>query len=527
MSEKKKLTPQELLNEIEHCREEIAKNPNNTDIYFRLAHFLELNDNLSEAIQVYQTLTNKDPQNKKAYYRLGLCYNKSGFKNRAIDSLEAVIILEPDNLEIWCNLGYIYWENDNLTKAKLCYSKAYELDSKNGKILHSLSLLHYLLEEYPDALKIAKELEKNTPGSIENQLHLAMCYSAIEDYKKALLLYEKILAKNFDDVIFFNNYANCLKILKNFEKAEQYYLKSLEKEPENINFCFNYGEFLFEQNRKEKAISYFQEILRKNPEDTDCLQYLARIFEEKNPKEALKLYTKILKIEKSNVSVLNAIANIQEKFEMYKESVINRKKIYAIKKNHWENNLKLAQVYFKDKKIIEGWEMLKFNPLVTKEYLPLLEQIADSFCYYKKKLTEIDILQHIIKLDKKNYRAWTRLAEITLENGDIIRAYKYATKSENFLKSDVFFTGRLSQKLLGIGELEKAIEISHYLIETAKIDTFLLSAILKKFQQKKVIDKWLEFSKEKITTQKYLKKILENIFIEIDEQDKIKLLQEI
>lgn len=526
MSEKVKYSPQELLNEIEYCREEIVKNPENINLYLQLAHFLELNDNLPEAIQTYQAITQKEPQHKKAYYRLGLCYNKSGFKNRAIDSLEAVLTIEPENLEVWCNLGYIYWEINDLNKAKLCYFKAYKLDAKNNKVLQSLSLLYYLLEDYQKALDLAKELEQiSSEKNNERAMHLAMCYVAVKEYKKANLLYEKILNENLENSTFLNNYANCLKALKQFQKAEEYYLKSLEKEQKNPNFHFNYGQFLYEQGKKELSISHFQEVLRQDPEDIESLQYLAKLFEEKNPKEALKIYKKILTINPSNINALYTIANIQDRFEMYKESTRNRQKVYTIKKNHWENNLKLSQVFFKTKKITEGWGMLKFNPLITKEHLPLLEQISQSFQYHKNYLAEIDVLQLIVKLDKKNCQSWARLAEIILKNKDITRAYKYALQSSSFLKSDVLFTGRLTQQLIKANKIDEAIEISHYLIDTAEIDSYLLSAILKNFQEKNLLNQWLQSSKEIIKKKENLQNTLQEIFQEMGEENKLEFIK--
>ena len=514
MVEEKKYTPQEILNEIDACRESIVKDPKNLELHMRLAHFLELGNNLQEAIQIYQSIVQTDSQHKKAYYRLGLCYSKSGFKNRAIDSLEAVLELDLTNAEIWANLGFIHWEMQNLDRARLCYVKAHENNPDDEKILQSYSLINYLIGNKEKALDSAKKLLKiSKKNSIENILHLALCYNSLEKYKDAKKYYEEALSRNYDDSVFFNNYANCLKALKNFSKAEEFYLKSLQKDSNNTNFIFNYAEFLYQQKRVEESIPYFQKILQSNPNDIDALQYLADFYKEKNPKESLKLYQKVLKINSKNINALNAIANIQEKYEMYKESTTNRKRIYAIKKNHWENNFKLGKIHLKNKKIIEGWEMLKYNPFVDKKEIGLLEKLANSFSYQKKYHDEIDVLQQIVKLNPNHPFIWIRLSEIALQNQDTLRSYQYALRAKPLLEADFLFTGRLTKKLLEIDEVEKAIEISHSILKTVEIDNYIVETILKDFKKKEALESWEEKTEPIIKDKPNIKNSIDDLLL--------------
>ena len=528
MSAEKKYTKTELLNEIEVCREEIAKDPENSELYFQLAHYLELDGSVSEAIQAYQTVVAKNHQNKNAYYRLGLCYSKSGFKERAIDSLEAVLNIDDQDAEIWCNLGCIHWEKNDLHKAKLCYANAQKIDKNNIKILQSLSLLNYLLKNYQQALDLALVVQKeSSKDNIENSLHLAMCYVAVNNYKDAITQYEKVLAQKHDNLVFFNNYANCLKLAGETSKAEEFYLKSLAQEPKNSNFNFNYGEFLYDQKEQIKAIPFFQNAIRQDGEDIDSLNYLAKCFEDTNPKESFKLYQKIISIDNQNIGALFSLANIQEKFAMYSDSLVNRQRVYAIKKNHWKNNLALGKAYLSNKKITEGWELLKYNPLVTAEHIYLLERVSDFFQYHKNHSLEIDALQLILKFNKEHIKTWARLAEIVLKNKDVLRAYTYALKTETFLQGDVLFAGRLTQGLLNKGEVEKAIEISCYLIKTADIDPCLLLAILKNFNAKNLIAMWLKQTSSVLKQNKDLFNIIKNIFLELNREDQLQQLQDI
>ncbi len=483
----------EILDAIDSCRNEIIRNPEDTALYIKLAGFYELDDNQAEAIHAYQTATKKDPKNLESYYRLGLIYHKEGLHNRAIDSLEMALGLDLKNKKIWNNLGYIHWEKGEWDRARLCYEKALEIEPKDKQTKRNLSALNYLLGKFEIAQDLIQQVFKeNKEKTTEDRMQLASCLVALKKYKEASEHYKKALAAQPENAHLLNGFASCLYELGNTKTASSHYKKSLKLEPDNIDFNFNYAEFLYKEGELKEATKLFEKILTQEPEDIETLKYLAECLEEVDTKKSLEFFQKIIKIEPDNIDALKKIAAIQEKHQLSNENSIVRQKIHNLKPNDWENNYELGKIYLEKNKILEAWDLLKYNSKLEKKDTELILRIAENFQFHKDTSNEIDSLRLVIKIDKKHSKAWFRLAEIALENKSFIYAYKYILQSKLWLEGDLLFTQKLVIGLLGINEKEKATELSLYLLASLSIHSALLEPFLKKLVQKNELDYWLE-----------------------------------
>lgn len=489
------ISKKDIFNEIEKIKEQILQTPEDSNLYIKLGELYDLNDNQMEAIHAYQQATQKDRKNIQSYYKLGLIYHKSGFRERAIDSLETALGIDNKDYKIWNNLGFIHWELNALKNAKLCYDKAREINPTSVEILRNIATLNYSLENYEESLEAIqtaiKHSDKENAGDL---IQLAMCLSSLDKKEEALNIYEKIITIQPDDPGLLNNYANCLVLLgRNDETVGDIYKKALELDPDNHNISFNYAEYLYKKGEVDKSSNLFQEVLRKNPHDLESLQYVALCYEKNNPQESLKIYQKIFEINPNDFNTLYKIASIQEQYEMTKDSIKNRKRIFALKPNHWENNLKLGKHYLTQRDIKNAWDLLKYNPKIGENDVCLLLQIAEAFQYNKNYTTEIDVLQLIVKHDSNHFQSWVRLAELALKNKSTIHAYKYINKAKKWLQSDILFSKALAEKLLEEEEIDKAMEISNNLIKTVEITNAILEPFIKKIIQKDLLQDWVNY----------------------------------
>ena len=483
----------EILDAIDSCRNAIIRNPEDTSLYIKLAEFYELDGNQAEAIHAYQTVTKKDSKNMESYYRLGLIYHKGGLHNRAIDSLEMALELDYKNKKIWNNLGYIHWEKGEWDRARLCYEKALEIEPKDKQTKRNLSALNYLLGRFEIAQDLIQQVFKeNKEKTAEDRMQIASCLAALKKFNEASEHYKKALAEQPKNARLLNSFAACLYELDDSKTASSHYKKSLELEPDNIDFNFNYAEFLYKEGAFKEATKLFEKIIAQEPEDIESLKYLADCLEEEDTKKSLDLFQKIIKIDPDNIDALNKIASIQEKHQLPNENFIVRKKIHNLKPNDWKNNYELGKIYLEKNKILEAWDLLKYNPKIEKKDTELILRIAENFQFHKDTSNEIDSLRLVVKIDKGHSKAWFRLANIALENKSFIHAYKYIMQSKLWLEGDLLFTQKLSIALLGSGEKEKAIELSQYLLPTLAIHSAVLEPFLKELIQKNELEHWLD-----------------------------------
>ena len=75
----------------------------------------------------------------------------------------------------------------------------------------------------------------------------------------------------------------------------------------------------------------------------------------------------MLKLEPSNLFALKKIAFIQEKNQLSAENSVIRQKIHHLKPNDWDNNYKLGKIYLEKNKILEAWDLLKYNPKIEEK----------------------------------------------------------------------------------------------------------------------------------------------------------------
>jgi predicted Zn-dependent protease len=80
---------------LTEIRQQLAKDPGNERLLDWLAFALYSNNELDEAVQVYQQLVDRAPDNTTYHYYLGNCFAKKGAVQRAIQEWKRVVQIDP------------------------------------------------------------------------------------------------------------------------------------------------------------------------------------------------------------------------------------------------------------------------------------------------------------------------------------------------------------------------------------------------------------------------------------------------
>jgi tetratricopeptide (TPR) repeat protein len=228
------------------------------------------------------------------------------------DSINAVEILKPINEEI-----------DDITIAKILA----EIEYKEGYYENTVVLLEKVLEKEPE--------------NIEVLFNKGVAHSGLKQKEEAKKCYEKILEINPD----YSNALNNLGIIYSEEnqktEALQYFEKSLNIDPNDYKALYNIGKVYEESGENELAIEYYGKAIKIKPDFTDAFCSLGFIYEKIGQfAEAIKQCEKALKFRKNVPDILYNLGVLHLNNRCFEQSLRYLKDSLKIKpKNHRVLNL--------------------------------------------------------------------------------------------------------------------------------------------------------------------------------------------
>ncbi|MFN8672037.1 MAG: tetratricopeptide repeat protein [Candidatus Sericytochromatia bacterium] len=313
----------------------------NKDYEGALTNFLELLEN--------KEIIEKDPNYDQVFFSIALCYEKKNDLKKAIEYEQKVLEINPNNQEVYINLGKNYIESDNIEKAFEIYNKGLLVNSKNAGIYSAIADFYYNSRQYELALKNLdnyniyndpKNKDKNT------YFYLAFCYKQLENYDKAIELFDKHLKEvEPDDFTSFNNLGDIYKYKKEYDKALEYYNKAIKIIPDAYGTLADIGDIYSEINNSEKAIEYYNKSILASKYLSDGYLKLGEFYyKKKEYDKALEIYNrKLILTPSSDFSYYNkAIIYI----ETNKVSMALENLKLAIKENFLLKNMAKNDIRF-------------------------------------------------------------------------------------------------------------------------------------------------------------------------------------
>lgn len=164
-----------------------------------------------------------------------LAYNAAivGQHEVAIELYKQVIAAEPDNNYSKFSLAVTYQKLGQLRQAKTLYRDLLKKNPDNQEEIIG-NLLAILIEESPrDAAYLLSRLTLENPRSAYILAQGAIAYDKIKDYDKAIILLEKAIALDPDNVSYKYNLAVIYDKTSQEEKAVEYYSSVLDNYSED------------------------------------------------------------------------------------------------------------------------------------------------------------------------------------------------------------------------------------------------------------------------------------------------------
>lgn len=248
------------------------------DLPLRYAEALSRAGKFEESLPLYR----KGLDHHKDLYSLfgyGVTAFKAGEFKEAISALEELKDMDPDYTTLYSVLSESYEEEGALDEAYQVIQDGLKRDEHNENIYLQAARLAYKMHN-PDQGEewVKKALELN-PALIEPLLRLGDQYLREERFEDIISLYKPLTETKEEIPLMYWHLATANKETEDFKEALIWYEKAAQLFQDDPVFLEEYAYYLLEEGKQEEAKNIMKILLTMNPERADIEDVLNRLEE--------------------------------------------------------------------------------------------------------------------------------------------------------------------------------------------------------------------------------------------------------
>lgn len=213
--------------------------------------------------------------------------------------------------------GKRYFKDQKYDKALVNFLEAYEMDKENPDTLYFLGITYTRIGKYESAIynfeQILK-LEFTYINTIHTEMIMGYIYTILEDYEKALSLFNGILKARLESAQVFAAIGYIMDRLGNFKEACMNLYRAIDIEPKNANAHNSLGYIFAEKGiNLEEALSECKKAVsldKTNPAYLDSLGWV--YFKLEKMTQAKSYLKKALKMAPANKEIKNHLKVVMD-----------------------------------------------------------------------------------------------------------------------------------------------------------------------------------------------------------------------
>lgn len=243
----------------QHYREALRKKPTLRQAAENLAVMAQNEGDEQGAVAVFQDILEKYPDDASSRARLAEILLRRGEAERAIELAKEALFRDPKTLTAYKVMMRAYYEQKQLSMAKLVALRATKLDENDPEIHHTLGLISLAENEPAKARLQFKTAVEKRPDYLPAQLILAKMALKQEDYLGAEESIRRILQANGSSAEAHLNLGIAYKGQGQYDKAMQEYDVAQKLNSSLPQVYLNKGCILAIKGEPEKAIDHFKQ----------------------------------------------------------------------------------------------------------------------------------------------------------------------------------------------------------------------------------------------------------------------------
>lgn len=273
-------------------------------------------------------------------------------------------------------------------------------------------------------------------NSEKASLQIARAFNANRNYKKAVLQYEDIIAKDSASQIARFELGKLLFKLKRFSNASELFFSLVSDQASNPEFDFYLGRTLFEMNNIDEGIPFFKSAILKDSSHLRSIFELSKYYLTQNTNDSVLKYVNMgLRIYQDDVSLINLKALALYNENDYEKAIPLLERLLTLGEEKAYIFEKLAFSFFKTWKLSEA----KQNYFLLLNYEPAIPDALNGLGHTYWREQKLDSAEYYFKMSiakqKPNLaNEYTSLAQLARQRNDLEEAmtyYKKAYTAEN------------------------------------------------------------------------------------------------
>ncbi len=260
-----------------------------------------------DAIIYFRAVLSMEENNLSAFYNYGKCCRdifdmskdikeKKDFKSEAIKIFETITEFFPEFPASYYYLGFFYFNQKLFEKAQITWKKYLEISDdqeKKEEIDNNLRRMenHVLFEKgynnilsgrFEKGLEILLPLEKKYPQWWNLLFFIGLAYRNMEEFEKAIDYFKKVLQNKPSQIDTMNELGICYTSVNDFNNAEKYFKKALMLKKNDHEILSNLAVVYMNTGNINEAEECLVKALKISPEDEVALLWMEKLKEIRN-----------------------------------------------------------------------------------------------------------------------------------------------------------------------------------------------------------------------------------------------------
>lgn len=194
---------------------------------------------LDLAARHLQGLLNNHPNNPQAMQLLGVVHFEQGDRVSALELLRGAVRLAPDYVEALHNLALVLSSTGEFDAAGAALRKAIELEAGDGDAWLNLGNAERGMGRFDEAAKAFAKASKLAPRNPMAALNQALLMTETAQLDKALVLFDKLVARYPDHAAAHNGRGACLIDMGRAGEAADAHARAVELAPDDAQYRIN------------------------------------------------------------------------------------------------------------------------------------------------------------------------------------------------------------------------------------------------------------------------------------------------
>jgi len=169
------------------------------DVRINYGRFLEIEGDLTGAIEQYHRAIKEKPWLVQAHYNLGTALLQDGKFVEAESALIQALNIDPDHTEALGNLGLLLLMDQRISEAGEYFRRAVKATPENPIAWSNLGTWYFDLENFEDAATYFERAVTIDPEYIEAWENLAISYARLDQARDAIRAAEQVIELNPDN----------------------------------------------------------------------------------------------------------------------------------------------------------------------------------------------------------------------------------------------------------------------------------------------------------------------------------------